>query len=191
MVYTKKQIDVLSDIVRALRDDNTTVRITTVNNPQPDMDVHKNDKEFLPKKEWESRGTSAYGWNQMFAESISLGDGISLRRLNTGKYVARTLKGDAEFTDADMNNGDFGAIWTSAIIKSQESTDKDASYESYSALLRNLKDKTLLDIAKGPATKKQDKFLKAKDKIKNLGVETTKHLDEYIAKKIINNNVNS
>lgn len=70
--------------------------------------AHKGNNEFLPKKE--SENDKSY-WNQIFAQSIRLSNGVTIRKLRSGVYVVRIKNGEEIF------NRDFLQVWNCAITK--------------------------------------------------------------------------
>lgn len=205
---TQQQIAVLSDVVRALRDANVKPRVATVfgkigseNNNTIDVNG-PHDKMPLKKELSEVRGNGAFTFNEQFAESISLGNGITMRRINLppvptkqtdrsgnkvmidrgAKYIVRTPSGEAEFDDHAY--GDFFDLWRVAL---QKSTGK----ENYPAWLKNLDNKQLREIAAGPMTpemNKTERLNAAKEKMTKLGIEQTPNLDMLIAHIMQNQN---
>lgn len=113
-----KQLKVLSDITHALCDNDTIVRIETLFS----KDI-KTPGERLPysKNHFGFHKISAYSINQMWAKSISLGNGILMRRIGN-KFVFRSKSGDAVFSNL---NNDSASLWLNAV--SQADGNKDNS----------------------------------------------------------------
>ncbi len=125
-----KQLNVLSDITRALCNNDTVVRIETLFS----KDI-KTPGERLPysKNHFGFYKISAYSINQMWAKSISLGNGILMRRIGN-KFVFRTQSGDAVFSNL---NNDSASLWLTAVNQADGNKDIKQSVERLYSNLQN------------------------------------------------------
>lgn len=131
-----KQLNVLSDITRALCNNDTVVRIETlfakdIKTPGERLPYSKNHFGFYK--------ISAYSINQMWAKSISLGNGILMRRIGN-KFVFRSQSGDAVFSNL---NNDPVSLWLNAV--SQADGNKDNA-EDLKRLYSNIQNEELRKI---------------------------------------------
>ena len=185
----KDKYDILGEVVAALRDYNKKVVIETLNARDNGWAMEFEKTPQIPTRRTKHTYNGVSSLSRMHAESIKIGDSISIKRKrhkptfyktekneyeidNGHYYVVRTPKGEAIF---ESNDSDFLTVWNYALAM----YDGTENYGSFYSELRNEK---LKHIAGGPAVLKDesiDKFNKAVAKLKSMGIEPRK-LADYI-----------
>lgn len=188
----KDKYDILGEVVAALRNYNKDVKIETLGAKDTGWVMVYDGKPHIPTRRTENTYNGMASLSRLNAESIKIGDDISIKRKrhrptfyktktreyeidNGHYYVVRTPKGEAIF---ESNDEDFLTVWNYALAIH----DGSASYGLFYNALRNEK---LKHIAGGPAVLKEeaiDKYDKAVAKLKSMGIEP-KHLAAYIKAK--------
>ena len=191
-------IDILADVVRALRDDTIDVLVETINaRPVGYNSVMLEDTPQIPMRREKFIVGGASG-NRKHAESIKIGKDISIKRVhrpatrvktenneydvfNGWYYVVRTPLGEAKF---NSNDEDFLTVWNWALQK----YDRPDSYNYGKHLFHNEKlSKIYGGHGKLKSSDKRSKYEKAIEQLKGLGVEPDK-LAEFILEQQRQNN---
>ncbi|MDR0726729.1 MAG: hypothetical protein LBF37_01560, partial [Rickettsiales bacterium] len=169
-----KEVKILGDIVKALMNKNKTVRVETIKRNIKTGVIE--DTPQVPGPVTEAAGT--YSMNRKFAESITIGSDISIKRIynapttvktdkneyevdNGFYYMVRTPSGEAKFTNT---NNDFSYIWHAALNKYDGFSQRDI----VNLMWKYLSDPELKRLAGEPVVQKD--FNKGQDRLKNLGV---------------------
>ena len=188
----KDKYDIMGEVVATLRNYDKKVVIETINAKDIGWAMVYGDAPYIPTRRTKYNYNGVASLNRFHAESIKIGDGISIKRKrykptvyktktkeyqidNGFYYIVRTPKGEAIF---ESNDSDFLTVWDYALAMYDGS-------ENYMLFYRNLKNEKLKRIAGGPAVLKDksiDKFDKAVAKLKSMGIEPKK-LAAYIKAK--------
>jgi len=184
----------LTDVVRALLDENVSVQIETVNARQIGFNTYSiMDKPQILTKQ----GRIIYGGdnaNSRYANSVKIGKNISIERVmlpptlvesKSGKvyevdngfyYRVKTPKGIVGF----RNTNDFMPVWWGALMRTENRSVQDVrkmfNYNETNETLR-----AVLDEKSGSKTKK-DKYEQALAQLKSMGIQPGR-LAQYIADK--------
>ena len=184
----------MADVVAALRNFNQKLVIETLNAKEVGnaFVLYGDNAPQIPTRHTKFNFNGVASWARLYANSIKIGRGISIKRIhrkptriktekqeydvdNGFYYVVRTPNGEAQFDSSDDN---FLTVWNYALGVH----DGTASYSDF---CKNLSNEKLKKIAGGPAVLKDEKSNKYSDAIKRLkvlGIEPKK-LAEYIKSK--------
>ena len=178
------ETEILADIVRALRDKNTTVQVQTVNAQDYDDTIFIDGADHIPMRDGKIR-RGLMSDNRAQATGIKINDNIQIQK-KQGSFIIHTPHGEMNVPVSYQD--DMFALWTAAlgVYDSQNNGDQDTFSRAQRTMKNNLKNPELREIADSPVKQldTRSKYEKAMEKMKALGVTKTKNMDAFIMQKM-------